>query len=108
MKIELSHQDMHLMAGHYAADILWAVHEQHARLLNGDAAGWAYIRERIQAIRATVRSIEDPWDRRSFVISIGYLFKELRKEKGTFIRGRDYVAKVRAYEAQQQQERRAA
>lgn len=102
MNITLSSQQTHSLAGEFAATIharviskhLDMVDEAHRRLtlkypFNGGYAD----------MQAAIRSITDPRERKDFVFTIGFLFKRLREEKGTDIRGRDYVARVRAFEA---------
>jgi len=51
----------------------------------------------VQAVREIVRSISNDGyssDRREFVRYVRYLFKELRKEKGTDARWQSYVSRV--------------
>lgn len=59
----------------------------------------------MQAALKSIRSTkDDPYARRDFVRTIRYLFQKQRADRGTQIRGRDYVARVRAHEATQNSE----
>jgi len=56
----------------------------------------------IPQIRALLRSIKSPFDRRSFAHGIGYRFKALRQEHGTLVKWQEYKALVESYRASQQ------
>ena len=97
MTITLSHQQTFVLAKMIAEDIHTLVITRNLRLV-GDFPGSAkFDRDQLAEIRASIHSITDPWERRSFIGDIKFLLKGIRKEKGTHIRGRDFVAQVNSY-----------
>jgi hypothetical protein len=46
----------------------------------------------IADIRATIRSIDNRWERRDFVATVKYVFQSIRREKNCTIKWQDYVA----------------
>jgi hypothetical protein len=105
MNITLTNSQAFALAEKFAGEIHSEVVARNLRLAGfadtHTCLGWT------AEVRKALRSIEDRWDRRAFVSDIRYHFQKIREARGTQIRGRDYVAKVRAYEASQA-ERRAA
>jgi hypothetical protein len=104
MNITLTNSQAFALAEKFAGEIHSEVVARHLRL-----AGFAGVHSCLgwtADVRKAIRSIEDRWDRRAFVADIRYHFQRIREARGTQIRGRDYAAKVRAFEASQ--ERRAA
>jgi len=98
MKLEITdHMLVFDLARIMAKDVAAAVTRQRLRLV-GSCTGPEYPDASLSRWKDTLRSM-DYWDRRSFLSSVRYLFQIHRTESGSEIRGRDYVAKVRAYEA---------
>lgn len=109
MKIKLSSSLQYCVAEHCAGTIHAHVVQMHLRRSWGiweaaeEACPYAlhdYQREEIQAVRAAVRSIRDPYERRSFVLTLKFIFNKLCEEKGTARKWQDYIASVRAAHAE--------
>jgi hypothetical protein len=84
------------IAGICARDIHAAVISMHVRLVSAERARASdFDRNRIAAVRGIIRSIADPMERRLFIDSVRYLFRELCKENRTEKRWQTYVLSVR-------------
>lgn len=108
MKTNIGSQLQHIVANEFADWIHGVVVNMQLRASFGihptDTDPSIYARQsfqedRIKEIRAFVRGIRDPWERRTFIYQVGYLFKSLRARRGTCPKFQDYVAGVRAHVA---------
>lgn len=61
--------------------------------------------ESLQNLQRTIRSIRDPYERRSFIHTVKVLFKKKRDEKRGAARWQDYVTSVRAAHAEHEARR---
>ena len=109
MKIELSQSLVHAIAKECAEAVHGMMVQMHLRRSwgiweNGDLSNpyvqRAYQRQQLDDIRAAVRSIEDPWDRRSFVTAVKYLLAKICEERGTHRQWQDYIASVKRAKAE--------
>jgi hypothetical protein len=96
MTITLNHQQKFVLAETLAHTVHFLVTNRNLRLIN-QLPDSSFDREIINSIRAAVASIPDRYDRRSFAGDIKWHLAKIRKERGTEVRGRDYVARVQAF-----------
>ncbi len=97
MKTTLTIQDstpIVILAEYFVGVVNNALFDQHMLMLGESVSYPEQSKGDIQRMRATLRSIADKDERDTFVGMVRYLFKKQRTERGSDIRGRDYVARV--------------
>ncbi len=105
MTINLSGMQQHTLAKSFAGAVhanLISLHIEAVAKMDGKPQTDSWYNE-IAEMRKAIGSIEDKWERKSFVGTVRYLFHEMRRARGTEPTTRAYIANVLAY-----RERRSA
>ncbi len=104
MKIEISELEAITLAESFASHIHGFVVQMHLRRTWGiwedgttpnPYVNREYQVEQLKRIRRAIRSIRNPWDRKSFVLAVKFCFQKMRTEKCTTIKWQDYVESVK-------------
>jgi hypothetical protein len=104
MKIDLSIMQQRELAEYFAREVYRVVLARNLDLVSDRAPVWReQCRTAINWMRAAIMSIESKLERRCFCSAIKYEFTRICALSGLEIRGRDYVAAVRAFRENQKQ-----